>query len=415
VAAVGLALLVSAAPNQAAAQETGSLKVLVYESPIAGKKLGKRRLSRMVAQVSYTTGDGRRATARAKSGEVILTGLKSGSQSLKVSRLGFDVSITARVIPGVTTTVQVDLPGRIEVPGPPNATVEIRRGVKVVSTLGTPPPGSSVVASRDVPPGIYTLVAKLPGHHDVTTSDVVVGTGSTVTHDFTGDFAPSAPAVVREPLRIEVLGFGDRPVPLGEIRDKDNFEMIGLPGSDLPSGDQESVTCWAHAAGYKEVKVTFSRAEAHGTKKVALELLPGSVAVLLSKEMGNKARICLESNCTDAQVGHTFIGASAGKHNLKVTAGDAYLPYEATIVVEEGKGVGHIVTLKPKPVSEALVGGVTAGDDQAVNSEEWYEKWWVWTIVGVVAGGGTAAAVILAQDDGGGGQRFDAVFDGGAR
>ncbi|MBN2496679.1 MAG: hypothetical protein JXR96_18965 [Deltaproteobacteria bacterium] len=44
-------------------------------------------------------------------------------------------------------------------------------------------------------------------------------------------------------------------------------------------------------------------------------------------------------------------------------------------------------------------------------SEAWYEKWWVWTIVGGVVAAGTATAVVLGTRGSGGPHDFEVVFE----
>lgn len=58
------------------------------------------------------------------------------------------------------------------------------------------------------------------------------------------------------------------------------------------------------------------------------------------------------------------------------------------------------------PVFDPTGGQPSAADTSS--GEPWYEKWWVWTIVGAAVAGGAVAAGVLLAPDGGGAERFDA-------
>jgi tetratricopeptide (TPR) repeat protein len=69
----------------------------------------------------------------------------------------------------------------------------------------------------------------------------------------------------------------------------------------------------------------------------------------------------------------------AGVHQLEVAA-DGYETARLSVTLEAGQPFSRTVELVP--LAEA--------------GEEWYEKWWVWTIAGVVIGGATAGIVLGA-------------------
>jgi TolB-like protein len=73
------------------------------------------------------------------------------------------------------------------------------------------------------------------------------------------------------------------------------------------------------------------------------------------------------------------ITLAAGKHAIAIRA-DGYEPYQRDVFVEDR----NLTKL-----SAELIEIPTA----------WYEKWWVWTIVGAVAAGATTTAVLLSRDD----------------
>ncbi len=74
-----------------------------------------------------------------------------------------------------------------------------------------------------------------------------------------------------------------------------------------------------------------------------------------------------------------FSGLSPGKHGLALTSEDYYPGFLETYV-EPGEMAELPLELKPLPLA-------------------WYQKWWVWTIVGTVVAGGTTAALLLMEGD----------------
>ena len=70
---------------------------------------------------------------------------------------------------------------------------------------------------------------------------------------------------------------------------------------------------------------------------------------------------------------------------------------EVTEILSESDAGPEITAINPMVNSEHAPEDWSADE---LSTEPWYEKWWVWTIVGVtVIGGATAAGVLLAPGD----------------
>lgn len=60
-------------------------------------------------------------------------------------------------------------------------------------------------------------------------------------------------------------------------------------------------------------------------------------------------------------------------------------------------------TTAVRPAGPALIPAVDSGPPSAEAAEEreaWYQKWWLWTIIGAAAVGGASAAIVLSQPSG---------------
>jgi len=127
---------------------------------------------------------------------------------------------------------------------------------------------------------------------------------------------------------------------------------------------------------------------------------------------GARARLYYRRAGTEAYSSTTFAsegGADYVAHvpafELPTDSGEYALEYFLEIADAGGRrlaGVGD--ALSPIAVHVVAAKGSGEGGTEAAPaamSEAWYQKWWVWTIVGVVAAGavGTAVAVNLMKDN----------------
>lgn len=70
----------------------------------------------------------------------------------------------------------------------------------------------------------------------------------------------------------------------------------------------------------------------------------------------------------------------AGRHTVRV-AKDGFFDWRSDVYVDPAETTAVWARLEERPA-------------------RWYQKWWVWTLVGAVVAGGVTAAVLLAGDDG---------------
>ena len=112
---------------------------------------------------------------------------------------------------------------------------------------------------------------------------------------------------------------------------------------------------------------------------------------LLGRQVIDAGRLQLRSNADEGSVAldaaepvpyplaAPFAGLTPGKHGIAMTAEDFYPGYLETYV-EPGKLTELQIDLTPVP-------------------ESWYEKWWVWTIVGTAVAGGVTGTVLIVNQE----------------
>ena len=84
----------------------------------------------------------------------------------------------------------------------------------------------------------------------------------------------------------------------------------------------------------------------------------------------------------------------AGQHAVRVEK-QGFMDFYAIVQIPYLSTTKLEVHMRPGTTSAKT--GFTAAKKQTVEQEAWYEKWWVWTIVGGVVVTATVTGVILAQ------------------
>jgi tetratricopeptide (TPR) repeat protein len=147
-------------------------------------------------------------------------------------------------------------------------------------------------------------------------------------------------------------------------------------------------------------KITAARAGERLDVMAQITDLPGNAkARLYYRRAGTEA---YSSTTFSAEGGGSFV-AHVPAFELPTESGEYALEYFVEIADSGGRRLAGVGDSLGPIVAHVTRSSAERGPEPvapAVTSESWYQKWWVWTIVGVVAAGavGAAVAVPLLQD-----------------
>jgi len=268
------------------------------------------------------------------------------------------------------------------------------------------PVGETPLVKKDVLSGQHFLCLHLPEHHDHCT-ELKVKPGKTAevsvqlaanpsVMTFRHLFEKTAEGAPRKETLVMATDFGEaigaQRVLVGGVAEDAGGFLVSVALIDSEAGTLSRLLLApldAELNSLKELSRSIAAAlvEPGGNEPLPLTVGGQSIGSLAMLDFGAYLLGISSQGAATALVGGT--GGEGGAGGRTGSGGETET---LTATLDTGQGRGTITEPPPDPGTEPVVG----------QDDKWYEKWWVWTIVGVVVAGGAVTTGVLlgtAEDE----------------